>query len=91
MVNIGLAYRNLGEFPESIPYFLNALILNPSATHIWNYARSSFLQMNRLDLVEKMNFKDPSSFRDEFMILPGPDALPKPRLDRLDDNEIWNE
>lgn len=25
MANIGLAYRNLASYPESVPYFLNAL------------------------------------------------------------------
>ena len=66
LANIGLAHRSRTQFPESIPYFLNALLLNPKADHVWKYVRSSFLQMNRLDLVEKINFKDPNLFRDEF-------------------------
>ena len=92
MANIGLAYRNLIRYQESAPFFLNALILNPGATHIWNYIRSSFLQMNRMELVEKMNYKDPNAYRGDFPgLLPSPDALPKPSLDRLHENEIWNE
>jgi hypothetical protein len=75
MANIGLAHRNQTRFPESVPFFLAALQLNPHATHIWNYVRSSFLQMNRLDLVEKMNYKDPTLFRDEFNVL-SPGQLP---------------
>lgn len=69
IANIGLAHRNQARFPESVPFFLNALLLNPQATHIWRYVRSSFLQMNRLDLVEKINFKDPNQFRDEFPLI----------------------
>ena len=59
MANIGLAYRNLVRYPDSVPFFLNALSLNPNASGIYRYLRSSFLQMNRLDLVEKLNFKNP--------------------------------
>jgi peroxin-5 len=29
MANIGLAHRSQGRYQESLPYFLNALILNP--------------------------------------------------------------
>ena len=53
MANIGLAYRSQGEYMQSMPYLLNSLLLNPQATHIWSYIRSSCLQMNRLDLLEK--------------------------------------
>jgi len=43
MANIGLAHRSMGNYGESMPYFLNALLLNPQATHIWSYIRSSVL------------------------------------------------
>lgn len=76
---------------ESMPYFLNALLLNPQASHIWNYIRSSCLQMNRLDLVEKINDKDPNLFRAEFPQLVDPSRMPKQNLDRLYENEIWNK
>jgi peroxin-5 len=49
-----------------MPFFLNALLLNPQATHIWSYIRSSCLQMNKLDWLEKVNMKDPNLFRSEF-------------------------
>ena len=76
MANVGLAYRSIGQYKESMPHFLNALILNPQATHIWGYIRSSCLQMNRLDLLEKVNAKDPNSFRGEFQLI-DPARLPK--------------
>ena len=43
LANIGLAHRSMGNYADSMPYFLNALILNPQATHIWTYIRSSVL------------------------------------------------
>ena len=66
LANIGLAHRSIGQYNESMPYFLNALLLNPQAIHIWGYIRSSCLQMNRLDLLEMVNAKDPNGFRGEF-------------------------
>lgn len=76
---------------ESMPYLLNALILNPQATHIWSYIRSSCLQMNRLDLLEKMEKRDPNLFRTDFQGLLDPTNMPKQNLDRLYENEIWNK
>jgi hypothetical protein len=46
--------------------------------------------MNRLDLVEKANMKDPNLFRDEFMLM-DPANIPKPNMDKLYENDIWNE
>lgn len=46
--------------------------------------------MNRLDLVEKINFKNPLLFKDEYPGLVTPDQLPKPTLERLYENEIWS-
>ena len=39
LVNIGLANNNQVEYMKGAECFLNALILNPKATHIWNYVR----------------------------------------------------
>ncbi len=46
--------------------------------------------MNRLDLVELVNAKDPNGFRGEFQLI-DPARLPKQNLDRLYDNEIWSK
>ena len=43
LVNIGLANNNQVEYMQGAECFLNALILNPKATHIWNYVRQSLL------------------------------------------------
>ncbi len=90
MANIGLAYRSIGQYEESMPYFLNSLLLNPQATHIWGYIRSSCLQMNKLDLLERVNSKDANAFRDLYTLI-DPANLPKQNLDRLYDNEIWSK
>jgi len=39
LVNIGLANNNQTKFDDAIVSFLNALILNPKAEHIWGYIR----------------------------------------------------
>jgi len=44
-----------------------------------------------MDLLEKVNMKDPNLFRDEFPQLINPAKLPKQNLDRLFDNEIWSK
>eukprot|EP00347_Sterkiella_histriomuscorum_P009094 403342540 len=89
LANIGLAMRNRFKFEESVPYFLNALVLNPQAEQVWRYLRSSFLQMNRPDLVEKANFKDANLYRDQYTLIQ-PGTLPKPNLERVYNHEIWN-
>lgn len=73
-----------------MPLFLNALILNPQADQIWRYLRSSFLQMNRPDMVEKANFKDANLYRGEYPGLIVKGNLPKPNLERVYNNDIWN-
>ena len=54
MVNIGLVLRNKGEFDEAIFWFLNALLLNPKAKHIWSYVESSLQQASKLETFKNM-------------------------------------
>lgn len=54
LVNVGLAHNNKLEFLDAAREFLNALILNPKAEHIWNYVRQAILQADRIDLLEKL-------------------------------------
>ena len=44
--------------------------------------------MNRTDLLEKINNKDPNAFRGEFNLI-DPVKLPRQNLDKLYENEIW--
>ena len=39
LVNIGLAHNNKTEYLEAAECFINALLLNPKAEHIWSYVR----------------------------------------------------
>jgi len=48
---------------------MNALVLNPNIRHVWTYLRTSILQMNRMDLLEKCEKRDLSLFKDEFMLI----------------------
>lgn len=68
--------------------FLNALILNPKATHIWNYVRQSLLQADRFDLIDKVELKDPSIFSGEFNLI-NPNNMQKPTMDNLYNNQIF--
>ena len=45
--------------------------------------------MSRLDLIEKLNMKDPNMFRGEFQLI-DPAKLPQQNLERLYENDIWN-
>jgi hypothetical protein len=47
--------------------------------------------MNRMDLLDKVNSKDPNLFRSEFPGLIDPSRMPKPSMDRLYENEIWSK
>ena len=46
--------------------------------------------MNRPDLVEKANFKDANLYRDMYPQTIVPGNLPKPNLERVYNNDIWN-
>ena len=64
IANIGLGYNSIGRYEEAMPYFLNALVLNPSAKGIWKYFRRSCNLGNRDDLLEKSFTEDANNFRD---------------------------
>ena len=88
-VNMGIAQNNAKEFNNAATCFLNALILNPKASHIWNYLRTSFVQLNNIELLEKMQDRNPDAFRDHFQLI-DPKTLPKPSLQKLYDNPLLN-
>lgn len=89
IVNLGLAKNRLNDFKEAANCFLNALILNPNVTHVWTYLRQSFMKMQRFDLIEKMEMRDPSAFKDEFLLV-DPKNIQKPSMDRLATQDILN-
>ena len=65
-LNLGISHSNLGKYQEGARCYLQALNLNPNATHIWSYLRIAFSCMERFDLVSKTEGQDVASFKDEF-------------------------
>jgi len=63
-------------------------MLNPKLDHVRVYIKQAFLQMNRFDLVEKLERNDFSLFKPEFDLI-DPNNLPKPDLERLYSNKIF--
>lgn len=90
LVNIGLAHDNKGEFDNAITSFLNALLLNPKADHIWSYVRRSMVQSGKFDLIEKLQMRDPYAFKDMYNLL-DPKNLPAQNMENLYNNRIFQE
>lgn len=88
LVNIGLANDNQGKFDDAITSFLNALLLNPKADHIWSYARRSMVQAGKFELLEKLQQKNPLLFKDDYNLL-DPGSLPKQNMDNLQNHKIF--
>ena len=88
LVNIGLAHNNQTAYLKAAECFLNALILNPKAEHVWGYVRQAILQADRFDLLEKLEHKDPSLFKDEVPLIDKAN-LPRPSTDNLYNNAIF--
>jgi hypothetical protein len=74
---------------KACEFFLNALIINPKAQHIWSYVRQAALQADRMDLLEKVEQKDTKLFISDFPTLVCPQNLPKPTMDNLFNNKIF--
>lgn len=63
--NLGISYMSAKNYVEAAKCFLGALTINNSQ-HLWDSARSAFLQLGREDLAEKCNLGDVRLFRNEF-------------------------
>lgn len=68
-VNLGIAYANIKDYSTAARFYLCALSLNPEAAHVWNYLTTSFVCMNRFDLVKKLEMRDPLVYKDEFDVI----------------------
>ena len=55
-LNLGISHANMQNYEAAARCYLQALRLNPGATHIWSYLRVAFTCMKRPDLVEKVSF-----------------------------------
>eukprot|EP01125_Pyxidicula_operculata_P006415 TRINITY_DN2225_c0_g1_i2.p1 TRINITY_DN2225_c0_g1~~TRINITY_DN2225_c0_g1_i2.p1 ORF type:complete len:704 (-),score=174.46 TRINITY_DN2225_c0_g1_i2:125-2236(-) len=63
--NLGISFMAMHNYPEAAKCFLGALDINNSE-HLWDNLRSAFSLMQRYDLVEKINAKNPQLFKPEF-------------------------
>lgn len=41
--NLGISYANLGDYMNSLKYYVRALSLNPKAESVWGFLRTSLL------------------------------------------------
>lgn len=89
IANIGLGLNSIGEFKQAIPYFLNALSLNPNGQELWKYLERACTLSGSEELLEKARMRDLSLFRNEFNLIT-PETLPKPSLEKLYVNDILN-
>jgi len=67
-VNLGIAYGNNKDYERAARFYLCALALNPN-NHVWSYLTSTFISMERPDLLRKLELRDPMAFRDEFHVI----------------------
>jgi hypothetical protein len=89
IVNLGLAHNRLLDHKSAANCFLNALTLNPNVSHVWTYLRTALTKMDRFDLLEKAEMRDPMMFKDEFLLI-DPSKVQEPTLDRLYSRDILN-
>jgi peroxin-5 len=83
---MGASLAHLGRPDEAIlcyhkaldikPNYLNALSFRPDAKHIWSYLQTTFMSMQRYDLIKLIGKQDPSLFN-EFDVMKVED-LPTP-------------
>jgi peroxin-5 len=56
--NMGISYANLGDYTTSAAYYTRALQLNPAASHVWGYLRTSAACAGRGDLLAAVEAQD---------------------------------
>lgn len=62
-VNLGIAHGYKGLYEEAARFYLNALSFRPNAKHIWSYLQTTFMSMQRYDLIKLIAQQDPSLFK----------------------------
>ncbi|CAD8150419.1 unnamed protein product [Paramecium octaurelia] len=87
-VNLAFAYSYKGEYLDAARLYLSALMINPQAKHIWGYLQTAFLQLQRPDLISKIQHYDPMLFKDEFNVT-NPNELPEPEIIYREANNLY--
>lgn len=57
-VNLGIAHAYNADYNEAARLYLNALSFNPDAKHVWSYLQTTFMCMQRFDLVGRISDHD---------------------------------
>ncbi len=78
-VNLGIANAFQGDYPEAARFYLSALNMNPEAKHLWTYLHSTFVCMQRYDLLPLLEKQDISLFKGQFEVIESSD-LPGPEV-----------
>jgi hypothetical protein len=71
--------------------YLNGIILNPKAIHIWSQVRQALIQAKRGDLLNFVETKDMNALKAAFPNLVNPQSISKPSMDKLYENKIFHD
>lgn len=78
-VNLGIAHGFKGDYEEAARFYLNSLSFRPDAKHIWSYLHTTFMNMQRYDLIQQITHQNAQIFK-EFDVIDARD-LPEPEID----------
>ena len=62
-VNLGIAHGFKGEYEEAARFHWNALSFRPDTKYVWSYLQTTFMNMQRYDLIALISKQDPRLFR----------------------------
>ena len=60
---------NVGEYEASARYYTRALALNPSASSVWGYLRTSLACAGRMDLMAAVDNEDLPSLQEALPLM----------------------
>lgn len=61
--NMGISYANTGDYVTSARYYVRALAMNPGASHVWGYLRTSLACAGRSELMQAVDAEDLSALQ----------------------------
>lgn len=61
-VNLGIAHGFKGNYDEAARFYLNSLSFRPDAKHVWSYLHTTFMNMQRYDLIKQISTQNPQAF-----------------------------
>jgi len=76
-VNLGIAHGFQGNYEEAARFYLNSLSFRPDAKHVWSYLHTTFMNLQRYDLINEIAKQDPRIFGFDVIDL---NQLPEPSI-----------